>query len=256
MTPLAPEAVGTLDVAVLVASSFATSFVSASLGIGGGLILVAIAGLTLPAAAVIPVHGVVQLGSNAGRTLLMRDHVDRAILVPFLLGSAVGAGVGGLIAVELPPAALQLVLACFILWSAWGRTPAFGGGRASAFGGAASALFGMFVGATGPMIAAMLKTLRLGRLEHVATHAACMTGQHLLKVLAFGALGFGFAAYAGLIVLMIAAGFAGTWAGRHVLLRRGDTDFHRVLAVLLTILALRLLWVGLSALLKGGGAPA
>jgi uncharacterized membrane protein YfcA len=73
-----------------------------------------------------------------------------------------------------------------------------------------------------------------------------MTGQHLVKVLAFGLLGFAFGDFLPLVAAMIAAGFAGTWVGRHVLVRRGDTGFHRVLSVLMTLVALRLIWEGLA----------
>ena len=62
----------------------------------------------------------------------------------------------------------------------------------------------MFFGATGTFISAMVKTLRLGRLEHVATHSACMVAQHLIKVVAFGLLGFAYGPYLPLIVGMVA----------------------------------------------------
>ena len=98
----------------------------------------------------------------------------------------------------------------------------------------------------------MLKSLRLKRLEHVASHAACMTLQHALKVVAFGLLGFAYGPWLPLILAMILTGFVGTLLGRSLLIRTGDDRFHRVLSIVLTLLALRLLWSGLGGLL---GSP-
>src|SRR3546814_12286350 len=100
----------------------------------------------------------------------------------------------------------------------------------------------MFFGATGTFVSAMVKSMRFGRLEHVATHSACMVAQHFIKVVAFGLLGFNYGPYAGLVVAMIASGFVGTVVGKPVLVKMHDVLFHRVRAVLLSVLALRLLY--------------
>src|SRR3546814_9025844 len=47
---------------------------------------------------------------------------------------------------------------------------------------------------------------------------------------------------------MIASGFVGTVVGKHVLVKMNDVIFHRVLAVLLSVLALRLLYEGVTLL--------
>jgi uncharacterized membrane protein YfcA len=244
---LPPEGLSLLTAWLLVAFSFATSFITAAFGIGGGVLMLGVIATVLPPAAVIPVHGLVQLGSNAGRTILMLKDVARALAWPFLIGSTLGAALGALVVVELPTALWQTALGLFILWSAWGRMPAFRGRGALVVTGFVSTFLSMFFGATGPFIAGMLKTLRLDRLVHVATHAACMTAQHLLKVLAFGAVGFAFADYAPLVASMIVSGFVGTWVGRRVLAGRENARFHLVLSVILSLLALRLVWSGLAA---------
>ena len=60
----------------LLAASFAGSFITVVLGIGGGALLLAIMASFLPAAALIPVHGVVQFGSNSTRAALLRDGIQ------------------------------------------------------------------------------------------------------------------------------------------------------------------------------------
>lgn len=238
---------------ILIVVSAATSFLTAAAGIGGGVALLAVMAVLMPAQALIPVHGVVQLGSNAGRAAIMLRDVKTTVLLPFLGGSLVGATIGGLTVVQLPPEILKIGLAAFVLWSAWGRPFAAAGRFAIALTGAFSSFLTMFFGATGTFVSAMVKTLQLGRLEHVATHSACMVGQHLIKVAAFGLLGFAYGPYLPLIVAMVASGFLGTVIGKRVLVKMKDRSFHRVLSVVLTLLALRLLYDGASALMSGAG---
>jgi len=94
LSHLLPAGLGAGTAALLVAASFFTSALTAGLGIGGGVALLSVMGYVLPVAALIPVHGVVQLGSNAGRALVQRAHIGWAVILPFLAGSAAGAAAG------------------------------------------------------------------------------------------------------------------------------------------------------------------
>lgn len=64
---LLPADLSLWAVLALVATACLTSAMTAALGIGGGVLLLAIMSMLLPAAAIIPLHGLVQLGSNANR---------------------------------------------------------------------------------------------------------------------------------------------------------------------------------------------
>lgn len=247
------ESVDLLTALALAGASFGTSFVTAAFGLGGGVLMLGVLALVLPPTVVIPVHAAVQLGSNAGRVALMRRDMRLDLVRPFVAGSAIGAAAGGLVAVQLPPALWQTALGLFIIWSAWARLPTLAKPGAMLTTGVVSTFLSMFFGATGPMVAAVLKPQALDRLAHVATHAACMTCQHLLKAVAFGFVGFAFGGFLPLLALMVGAGFLGTWVGRQVLARRGNDRFHVVLSVILTALGLRLLWLGLAPLLLGQG---
>ena len=242
---LVPEMLSLFDVLLLVGISFFTSFITAAMGIGGGVALLAVMAQIMPALAIVPVHGVVQFGSNVGRAGLMRRDIDRKLLTYFFGGSIFGALVGGQIVVSLPVSYLQLILAVFILYATWGPklTGTVPSTKALAAGGAFSTLLTMFVGATGPFVVAILRPFELGKLGQVATMSACMVVQHLMKVVVFGLLGFSFAPYVPLMALMIALGFLGTVVGRHMLMRISETHFKYGLNILLTVLALRLLWV-------------
>ena len=62
-----PEGIGVGAALLLVVASFFTSALTAAFGVGGGVAMLALMGLFVPVAALIPVHGTVQLGSNTGR---------------------------------------------------------------------------------------------------------------------------------------------------------------------------------------------
>ena len=226
----------------LVALSGFTSALTAIAGIGGGVIMLAAMASLLPPAAVIPVHAVVQLGSNTGRAVLMRHWIDRARLVPFLLGSIVGIALGGSLAINLPGEVLRLVLGLFILQTLWLPLAMMATikGRGLALGGAIASFLTMLVGATGPYVSAILRPLGLGKEGLIATHAAAMTAQHGLKIITFGLLGFAFAPWLPLIIAMVAAGFLGTLLGRNFLGQLSERRFNLLIQTVLTIVALDL----------------
>jgi len=191
----------------------------------------------------------VQFGSNIGRAALMRQHIDRHILVPFVFGSVLGVVVGAKLFVALPSVVLQAILGVFVLASVWlpklkaSKIP----NRGFFLVGAVGSFCTMFVGATGPFVASFITPDRLPRHAVVATHASCMSVQHVLKVIAFGFLGFAFVPWVPLLVAMIAAGFLGTVLGKRLLDRLPHRIFSRAFKIILTGLALRLLYAAASA---------
>jgi uncharacterized protein len=244
LTGLLPPEVSPLLALALVLLSFFTSALTAAAGIGGGVVMLSVMASVLPPLVVIPVHGVVQLGSNVGRAVLLRPDIHWRLLVLFGIGAMAGAAAGARLFVALPVPVLQLLLGLFILYAVWGprlRPADLPEGGFVAVGLGATFLT-MFVGATGPFVAAFLSPARLGRNTVVATHAACMSLQHGLKAIAFGFIGFAFAPWIALLAAMITSGFLGTLAGRSILVRLPERLFARIFSAVLTVLALRLLW--------------
>ena len=243
-------------VAFLTLCSAMTSMLTATAGVGGGVLLFAIMAWVMPLAALIPVHGVVQIGSNVGRLMIMLQHVRLSVLVPFLIGSVIGGTLGAFVVVQLPPTAMQIALGGFILWAAWMKPLKMKvDRRVITLTGFFVTFLTMFFGATAPLISAVLKLLRLDRLSHVATQSACVIAQHGIKVAAFGLMGFAFGPYLPLIAVMIAAGFVGTLIGNNLLRKIADQRFHVMLSCVLTVLALGLLTKGVSALIVSPGEP-
>lgn len=246
---LLPEQLSVVASLFLIIFAAVTSAITASFGAGGGVLLLAVMAVMMPHAAIIPVHGMVQLGSNLNRTLLTLKDVDWRLLAAFTPGALLGAWLASLFLVQLPMQILLLTIAAFILFLCWGpRLPAIGLGRAGTFMAALlTTFFGMFVGATGPLVAAFVKQQQDGdRFRTVANFAAAMSIQHLPKALVFGAAGFVFKDWLGLILLMIASGFLGTWLGLRVLAKLTNQGFDRIVNIILTLLALRLIWQALA----------
>lgn len=233
---LLPDGVSAAAAAIVVVSSFFTAALTASFGLGGGLALLAIMGALLPPAAVIPVHGVAQLGSNASRLYLQWKSVVWPVVLWFLAGSALGAAVGARLFVEIPEALLQALIGAFVLLTVYGPKPkGFAPGKKTFFlTGAASSVLSMFVGATGPIAAAMVGVARLDKLKTVATHAGAMTGQHLLKSVAFGFVGFAYADWAAIIIAVVIAGFLGAAAGTRLLRDMPEEKFRKGFTLVLT----------------------
>ena len=230
----------------LVALSFFTSALTAAVGIGGGVVLLAVMASFLPPLVVLPVHGIVQLGSNGGRAVVMRPHIDWQITGYFVLGSLVGVMLAAKVFVVLPVEVLRALLGLFVLYAVW--APKLRPSSIPLAGfvpvGALTSFATMFVGGTGPLVSAFLSPERLGREKLVATHATCMTTQHGLKGLAFGFLGFQFLPWLPVMAAMIASGFVGTLAGRRILQRLPERLFTRLFRAVLTVLGLRLLLLG------------
>lgn len=246
---LVPPDVPAWATLVLLPASTLASFITAAFGIGGGVMLLAVMTVFMPVPVAIPVHGVIQAGSNVGRTALTWRHVEWPILLAFAGGAVVGAAAGSQLLVRLPQAWMELALGAFILWSCWGPMPRIHRGSVLGIGigGALTSVLTLFVGATGPFVGAFLRALRLDRLRHVGTFSACMVLQHGLKVAVFGLVGFAFGPYLPFLAVMLVCGFVGTFIGRRVLERIDDALFRRALTLLLTVLALRLLYSGASA---------
>lgn len=242
LTSFLPAGVDLTLALILIGLSFVTSMITATFSLGGGMLMVVVLALVFPPAVVIPVHGAVQLGSNAGRALVQREHIQWHLILWISLGAVIGVVVGGQFANLLPEHLFTLIIGCFVLITAWLPQPKIvGENRVVQFvGGAVISALSMVVGPTGPLIATFIKGLA-DRRQLVATHAMLMTVQNLLKVVTFTALGFAFAAYLPLVVAMIIAGFGGTAVGSHILLKVPEKAFRIGFKVLLTVVALDLI---------------
>jgi len=246
MLELLPAGLSEPAFLAILGASFASSFITAAFGIEGGALLLAIMASLLPPAALIAVHGVVQVGSNAGRMALLWRSIYWPALPWFAAGSVIGVAIGGAVVVELPPQYVQIGIGIFVIYTVLTRAPKWFS-RWPVLTGFISSFLTMFFGATGLFVASYTKSHSLPRHTHVATHATLMTVQHGLKVLAFGVLGFAFGPWLAVTTALILVGLLGTFAGKLVLNRISDARFGVALNALLVLISLRLIWNGISA---------
>jgi uncharacterized membrane protein YfcA len=239
---LLPAGLDPLMALALIGLSLFTSLITATFSLGGGMLMVAVLAVVFPPAIVVPLHGAIQLGSNAGRALVQREHVQWRFVLWISLGGALGTIVGGQFASLIPETLFQFLIGGFVLVTTWlpqprivGRSPV-----AQFIGGAVISAVSMVVGATGPLVAVFIKGLA-DRRQLVATHAMLMTLQNTFKIAVFVALGFAFAAYLPLIAAMIATGFLGTAIGSRLLVKVPESAFRWGFKVLLTFVALDIL---------------
>lgn len=115
-----PPGLDPLIAGLLLIASVVTSMVTAAFGAGGGVMLLGLMALWLPPVAIVPVHGLVQLGSNGGRFAMTWRRADWGALAAFAPGVVLGMGLGALVLVRLPEQVWQVTIAGFILFLCWG----------------------------------------------------------------------------------------------------------------------------------------
>ena len=220
--------------------SFLTSTITGVVGIGGGMMLIAILPSFLPLNALIPVHGLTQMSSNLSRAVFGYKDVQYEVIPKFLLGSAIGigifAGILNVISLEYVP----LFIGAYILLSLWSEKFNEKIKRYESYflAGFFQTGLSMVVGATGPLTMTLLLKDYGDKDKVVATGAALMSITHILKVFVFMYFGFVFFDYIGIIVAMIIGAVAGSWAGTQLRDKIGGKKFVLILKVLLSALAI------------------
>jgi uncharacterized protein len=149
--------------ALLTLSAAFTSFFTACFGIGGGVMLLGVMAQVLPPQLIIPLHGVVQLGSNGGRAALGWRYIEWRLIAAFFPGAILGALLGSVVLVALPPSFMYLTIAAFILYSCWGpKLPKMVFGTLGTLAaGAITTFISLFAGATGPLLRRLLNNWKL-----------------------------------------------------------------------------------------------
>jgi uncharacterized membrane protein YfcA len=244
--------------------AFAAAAFSAVTGIGGGMILLSGLLLVLPTAAIVPVHGAVQLAAGSSRVAGFWKHIRWDVALRVSLGIIPGSLLGlGLVAwlAGISPGIWKVLIAIAILASLIpakkrkaapdaeeagdvAASPAIGRKQTALFVsmGLVLGTVGIVVGSTGPLMTQTLLRAGVVKEAHVATKAAVQSFGHLLKLPLFGlALSFDYGAYTLPLIAMIAAVIAGTWLGKRLLEKLSADRFVAVSRVLLFLIAIQIL---------------
>jgi uncharacterized membrane protein YfcA len=228
-------------------TALGTSAVSAVLGFGGGVVLLALMLVFLDPLVAIPLHAAIQVASNGTRTIVRRHDVDWGIVARSSLLLLPAGALTVPLAEAAPEGALQIAIAVTVLATTWipERTdlevPALsptGWIGAGAVIGALNPL----VGATGPLTAPLFRAATTTRQRFVGTFAGTAVTGHLAKLVLFGAAGLAPTGRAPMVVAGIAGVVVGTELGSHLLDRIDDARFRTLYLSTITLVALHLVF--------------
>lgn len=235
--------------AFLVAVWFLMAMWNTSVGPTGGVNFATMASI-LPPNAVIPIQAVVEASSGVYRLWLLRSFVDLTFLSGFIGGGVIGflIGIGLRFVAEPSDAALQIIMGGFILLTAWlPLAQVIAKRRSFPFGvGLATSMIGLFVGGVAALISAAAEQRDSNHRQVIATMTGGLLFHHGVKAALFGFFGFSFAGYAPLIAALLVAAFVGTWLGRRLLFDVPQHVIKPIFKALVTLLALNLIWRGLT----------
>lgn len=232
-----------MNEALLIVAALTTSTLTAILGMGGGLILIAFMPGLIPAAAIIPVHGIVQFFSNSSRAVFGWRFIHWGFTAAFIGGAIIGGLIAAGITTKINLEYTPLLIAVYILLTVWGPKLQFKKAPRGEFFtiGLLQTGLSMIVGATGPLGQASMLAKGLQRDALVVTAASMTTFSHLIKILLFALLGFSFTAYWKIILGMSVGVIVGAFIGTHIRYRLPEELFRNILKWVLTLLAVRML---------------
>ena len=223
--------------------TFFTSTVAGVVGLGGGMILIAVLPSFLPITALIPVHALTQMSSNFSRAIFGFKDIQTEVIPKFLFGSLLGISLFACIIYYISLSYVPVFIAVYILLSLWSSKFNQRIKRYESYflAGFFQTGLSIVVGATGPLTMALLLKDYDDKNKVVATGAALMGITHILKVIVFIFFGFVFIDYISILTAMIIGAILGSYAGTYLRNKIDGKKFLFVLKILLSVLAIKLI---------------
>jgi len=233
-----------IDEILLGVLTFLTSTVAGVVGVGGGMLLIAILPLFLPLNAIIPVHGVTQMSSNISRAFFGIKDVQFKVVPKFVLGSILGVTLFAFLLSYISLEYVPLFIGVYILLNLWSES--FGQYikkyESYFMAGFFQTGLSVIVGATGPLTMTLLLKDFDDKDKVVATGAMLMSITHTAKLFVFAIFGFMFFEYIYMMMFMVAGAVAGSYFGTKIRHKIDGKKFINILKVLLSLLAIRAIY--------------
>jgi len=245
-----------MELTILIIAAFATSSISAVLGMGGGIILLGIMAILIPEGyMVIALHGIIQLVSNTTRTYVFRNHLKKDLIKEFAIGVFFGVILSIIIIIvliqffqvssanEIKVEILKPLIGLFIIWYLFLK----GSKKEKQISsfipvGAISGLSSIFIGATGPLIAPFFLSRDLLKENIIANKAACQMITHCTKIPLFiYFFNVNYLEEYTILLPLIFAVFVGTNFGKKILTFIPEKLFKKLFKITLFIIAIRLI---------------
>ena len=209
------------------------------------MLLLGVLALNFSGSVIIPLHAIIQLGSNLNRLIFFKFKVKWNVIIPFALGCIIGVPLGGFFSLSINENIIKILIAFFIIINTISRLPALNQNRLF-FTGIISSFLSTIIGVTGSLISSVIQSYKLQKSEYISSCAFLLFTQHFFKCILFGLLGFAFIDYFLLIVLVIIAGIFGTFVGKILVLRIPEKIFLFTIKFILIVISLNLLINGIS----------
>ncbi len=245
--------------ALITLVAFATSVISAVLGMAGGMILMGVYAVALPVQVAMILHGVTQAFANGFRAYFLRERIYKAGLVWYALGAAFALACFTWLALVVAGPVLFLLLGAIPLLLSLlpqGFAPRFEKRSAAAACGVLVTAAHLLAGVSGPLLDVFFVRAELDRFEVIATKAVTQTAGHALKIVYFGLLVPGaeldHELPLWLYPALVACAYLGTKAGGRILESFTDAHFRRWTGRVVIALSLLYVWRGATGL----GLPA
>lgn len=231
---------------IIVVGSFVASLFNAAFSAGGALIILAITSTVLPIQAIVPIHSTLLIGSTVTRVLFFWDYIDWTLIRPFLVGSVVGAFLGARIYIELPEAIIAAAISIVMLVAIWLPKVSWRPRLRHPWTivGFIHSLFSTLF-AYGALLHAVILHTNLERRQIVGTLGGCLAGMSIFKISGYAFYGFDYSPYYAVIAAATGVSFVGTAVGKLIVDRLSEQRFRFVFRALITVTALRLLYIGL-----------
>lgn len=232
------------SISLLFLISCATSAVAGVLGLGGGMLLIALLPFLLPAAAIIPLHATAQIASNGSRAIFAIRSVQWQLFPWFLFGSIVGVIAFAWLIRQLNIDNIPIFIALYILLSQWSLlfNRLIKQWETFFLAGFFQTGLGLLVGATGPLTMTLLKKCCADKEQIVATSALMMLVSHLCKVIVFASIGLHLIALWPEATALVLGAITGSWLGTQYRQTISTHKFQLILKWLLTFLACLMLF--------------
>lgn len=229
------------------------AFISSLTGLGGGTLILAGLLLVFPASLAIPLHSFTQLASNGLRTGLFIKQVHWKVVSSYALLMIPAAWFGAKLFNHVNPDWLNVTVGLFILVSVLPiKIKPKGEPRLRTFMilGGVSGFLGVFVGAVGPLVMPFFNRLKIERQGMLSTKSAGQTLLQLSKIVAFsGAGGVDFLHLKDHVLVLILASLVGVGLSIPVSRKISDAKFDMILNILLGLIAVKILYKGITGLL-------
>ncbi len=239
---------------ILTIAAFATATLSGILGMGGGMLLLAVMFCFLAHGEAIPTHAAVQLVSNSTRSVAFIQHVSWRTLGRFVLGAIPGGAIGLWLRWEMGPPDqaepyLKTLVGVYILVAAFLPKPKSRDGHRGTWWdfpllGLVAGAAALTVGAVGPLIAPLFARRAFVKERLIATKALCQMFLHVVKIPAFLAFGSIDVEKLGLLALVMSVVvIPGTLLGKRMLRYVSEDNFVRLYKLALVVAGAKVLLI-------------